>query len=258
MDYIDAVILGIIQGLTEFIPISSSGHLVLTEHFLNIKMPGIMFELSVHMGTLLSVIIYFRKRIVRLVQSIFIADAKEDRKMVLYLIYGTIPVVIFVLLLRGTIEKTFGSPLATSFLLVVTGLILLSTAIPKKGEKGINLIRAIMIGMAQALAIFPGISRSGISISAGLFAGIKPVKAAEFSFLLYIPAMFAALTYKNGELATGNIISAGEYIVGILVSFLTGLLAVYILLGLIKKGKFQYFGVYCLLIGIFGIIYFIS
>jgi undecaprenyl-diphosphatase len=256
MTYWDAVILGLIQGLTEFLPISSSGHLVLSEHLLQVKNPGVRFELLVHFGTLLAVVIYFRNRIIMLLKSLYTANMKAERKLVGFLVIGTIPIVIFALTLKDSIESAFDSPVMVSVFLMVTGGILLLTALPQKRDKNVGIFGAIIIGLGQALAILPGISRSGTSISAGMFYGVKPLVAAEFSFLLSIPAIFGAIVYKLNELSNISVVQVGPYIVGTVFSFLSGLLAVYLLLKLIKKGRFMYFGVYCLLIGLIGLIIF--
>ncbi|MFH2035891.1 MAG: undecaprenyl-diphosphate phosphatase [Candidatus Zixiibacteriota bacterium] len=256
MNYLDAIILGLMQGLTEFLPISSSGHLVLTEHLLGVKMPGVSFELIVHLGTLFSVLVYFRKRIWTISKSVFIPSDMVNRKMIFYIIIATIPVVLIALLLKSQIEEAFQSPLITSFALLITGIILLLTALSDKGTRELKLPRALIIGLGQALAIFPGISRSGTSISAGLFAGVKPMVAAEFSFLLSIPAICGAIVFMISDLFAIDPALFGQYLTGAVVSFLSGLLAVYILLDFIRKGMFKYFGLYCLMIGTFGIIYF--
>lgn len=256
MSYFDAIILGLLQGLTEFLPISSSGHLVLAEHLLGAKMPGVLFELVVHLGTLLSVVIYFRKRISALIRSVFLSEMKDERKLVLYLVIGTIPAVVIALLFKGTIESAFASPLMTSVFLIITGLILLLTVLPKRGVRNVGAASAIIIGIGQAIAIFPGISRSGTTISAGLFAGVKPIVAAEFSFLLSIPAIAGAIVFKGEELLSVDAELIGQYSAGMIISFFSGLLAVYILLDMVRKGRFKYFGIYCLIAGLFGVIYF--
>nr|MBN2276299.1 undecaprenyl-diphosphate phosphatase [candidate division Zixibacteria bacterium] len=256
MSYLDAIILGLVQGLTEFLPVSSSGHLVIAENLLHAKIPGVLFELAVHFGTLMSVVIYFRRKILDLIKSLFIPAMKKERAMVFYLCIGTIPAVIIAILLKDSIEQAFSSPLVTSILLLVTGLILFSTAIPRRNEKDSTIGNSIMVGIGQALAIFPGISRSGTSISFGLFSGLKPVAAAEFSFLLSIPAIIGAIVFKANEIATVNPAMIGQYILGTTMSFLSGLAAVYFLLDIIRKGKFEYFGIYCTIVGFGGIIIF--
>jgi len=247
----------LIQGLTEILPISSSGHLVLTEYIMHLKQPGILFELMVHFGTLLSVLVYFRKRIFMLYKSLFDSSLQTERKMIYYLIVGTIPAVIAALLFGDFFEEAFSSPIMTSIMLLSTGLILLSTKLARPRKLKLNIPRSILIGIGQALAILPGISRSGTTISTGLFIGIKPYEAAEFSFLLSIPAILGAIVFKFESVLSLNLDILWPYLVGTAVAFLTGLFAVYILLDLIRKGKFVYFGIYCLFAGGVGLYYFI-
>jgi len=193
MSYFDAIFLGILQGLTEFLPVSSSGHLVLAEHILHAKNPGVAFELVVHLGTLLSVLIYFRRRILTLLSSFFKKTETDTRRMNYLLLVATIPAVIAGVFFKDFFESAFSAPVMTSIFLMVTGLILLLTALVPKGDNVVTLWRAIFIGIGQAIAILPGISRSGSTISAGLFAGVNPVAAAEFSFLLSIPTIAGAI-----------------------------------------------------------------
>ncbi len=259
MNYFDAILLGIIQGLTEILPISSSGHLVLAKHlpFINLKQPGILFELMVHFGTLLSIMVYFRKKIFCLLKSIFVTSDTAERKIIYYLIVGTIPAVIAALLFEDFFEEAFSSPIMTSIMLLVTGIILLLTRLARAKNLQLNMPRSLLIGIGQALAIMPGISRSGTTISTGLFIGIKPYEAAEFSFLLSIPAVLGAILFKIKSVLSLNAEILGPYMVGTVVAFLIGLFAVYILLDLIRRGKFIYFGIYCLIVGSFGLYYFI-
>jgi undecaprenyl-diphosphatase len=256
MSYFDTILLGIIQGLTEFLPVSSSGHLVLAEHFLNVKIPGVTLELVLHLGTLLAVLIYFHKKILTLIISLFVPEMKPERRMILYLIVGSIPAGFLGFFFKDFFENAFSSPVMTSIFLIITGFILLSTALFRIGRKEITFGRSIIIGLGQAAAILPGISRSGTTISAGLFVGVNPVMAAEFSFLLSIPAIGGAVLLKAKDILEINASLWGHYFAGAVVSFLFGLLSVYLLLGIIKKGKFKYFGVYCLVIGLIGLIHF--
>lgn len=256
MSYLDAVILGLIQGLTEFLPVSSSGHLVLAKHILKTTIPGVSYELIVHMGTLMSVIIYFRRRIIGLLMSIFNPSRMDDRKMLSYLVLGTVPAVIVGPLFRDFIKSSFHSPIVTSIFLMITGAVLLLTTFAPRKEKKIGWLNAIIVGIGQALAIFPGISRSGTSISFGLFAGVKPIAAAEFSFLLSIPVIIGAIIFESEDLMRIETELLGQYFTGAIISFLSGLLTVYILLDIVRKGKFKYFGIYCIVVGLFGLIYF--
>ena len=257
MNYFDAIILGIIQGLTEFLPVSSSGHLVLAEHFLHAKMPGVVFELLLHFGTLLAVLIYFRKKIFFLAKSLFDSTMIAERRMILYLLLGSIPAGLAGILFKDFFEAAFGAPLMTSIMLLITGLMLLTTTLVKKGNNEINITRSIIVGIGQAVAILPGISRSGATISAGLFCGVKPVAAAEFSFLLSIPAVAGAILLKAKEIFSMDTHLIGQYLSGTLISLILGLLSVYMLLGIIKRGKFVYFGIYCLLAGAIGVYHFL-
>ncbi|MFH2050644.1 MAG: undecaprenyl-diphosphate phosphatase [bacterium] len=253
MSYIDAIILGIIQGLTEFLPISSSGHLVLAQNLLGVKQPGVSFELVVHLGTLLAVLVYFRWQLIALIKSIFDSTMKEERSIILFLIVGTIPAVIVGLFFKDFFEEAFGSPAFTSAMLIVTGLILFSTKLVKQGNKQVSLITAIIMGIGQAFAILPGISRSGSTIAAGMLFGVYPSKAAEFSFLLAIPAILGAVVLKFSDLLAIDKALIGHYAVGAVFSFIFGLAAVSMLLAIVKKGKLEYFAYYCVAVGSVGL-----
>lgn len=253
MSYLDAIILGIVQGLTEFLPVSSSGHLVLTEAILKVKQPGVSFELIVHVGTLLAVLVYFYRPLLRLVQSLYTGSMVAERRMIGWLILGSIPAAIVGLALEDFFESAFSEPAITAAMLLVTGVLLLSTRFVRKGEKPLGGVSAIIMGLGQAMAIMPGISRSGSTICFGLFSGVKPAEAAEFSFLLSIPAIAGAVILKYQELAGIPSPLVGPYIAGALAAFALGLFAVYAVLATIKKGKFEYFAYYCFAAGALGL-----
>ncbi|MDH4156696.1 MAG: undecaprenyl-diphosphate phosphatase [candidate division Zixibacteria bacterium] len=257
MSYLDAIILGILQGLTEFLPVSSSGHLVLTQALLGVKEPGVAFELLVHLGTLLAVVIYFRHRLGRLVASLFHRDRKPERAVVGYLVIGTVPAGVAGVLFKDFFEGAFSNPLMTAMMLFATGLILLSTYLVPAGRRDVSVISSVVMGLGQALAIMPGISRSGSTIAAGMLTGVKPSEAAEFSFLLAIPAIAGAVAFKVDELLELKSQLAGQYLVGTIVSFLFALVAVYTVLAVIKRGKFQYFAYYCFAAGAVGLYLFL-
>jgi len=256
MNYLDAIVLGIIQGLTEFLPVSSSGHLVLAEHLLNVKMPGVTFEVLIHLGTLVSVLIYFRARLYRLVQALFVRDMVGERQILLFLLIGTVPAGVAGILLRDLFETTFSNPVETSVELIITGLILLIPRFFRAGNKGMSIGSAIVMGIGQAIAILPGISRSGTTIVSGMLAGVKPSEAAEFSFLLSIPAIGGAILLEAKHLLDMPTVLIMPYSVATLISFLFGLLSVYVVLTSVKRGKFDYFAYYCFAIGAFGLYYF--
>jgi undecaprenyl-diphosphatase len=164
VSYFDAVILGVLQGLTEFLPVSSSGHLVLAQAILGVKQSGVTFEVLVHLGSLLAVLVYFRRRLGLLIQSLWTREMAGERRTVAYLAIGTVPAVVAALLFRDFFERAFSNPLMTSFMLLVTGLILVSTRFAARRRRKISLFSAIIMGFGQALAILPGISRSGTTI----------------------------------------------------------------------------------------------
>lgn len=245
MTYFDAVLLGILQGLTEFLPVSSSGHLVLAQAILGVKQPGVSFEVLAHLGTLLAVFIYFRPQIALLVRSVFEGNMKEERAIIGYLIIGTIPAGLAGLLFKDFFEQAFSNPAMTSLMLFVTGLILLSTRFYRRGGKRVGILSAIIMGIGQAAAILPGISRSGTTIAAGMASGVEPSRAAEFSFLLAIPAILGAMVLKGNELLNIESSLIGQYLVGMVFSFLLGLVAVHLVLAVVKRGKLDYFAYYC-------------
>jgi len=257
MNYLDAIVLGIIQGLTEFLPVSSSGHLVLAEQLLNVKMPGVTFEVIIHLGTLVSVLIYFRTRLWRLVKALFDREMVGERRMVLYLVIGTVPAGLAGILLKDLFEKTFSNPVETSIELIITGLILLIPRFFRVGSKGVSLGSTIIMGIGQAIAILPGISRSGTTIVSGMLAGVKPSEAAEFSFLLSIPAIGGAVLLEGKHLLEIQSALLLPYTVATIVSFLFGLLSVYVVLASVKRGKFDYFAYYCFAIGAIGLYHFL-
>ena len=257
MTYLDAVFLGLLQGLTEFLPVSSSGHLVLGQHLLGVKQPGVAFEVLVHLGTLASVVVYFRRRLWRLVKSLYTRELSEERRIIGLLIVGTVPAVLAGLFLEDFFERAFSDPLVTSIMLAVTGLILLSTRFVRKGERAPDLKSSLIMGIGQALAIMPGISRSGTTISAGLLVGVRPSEAAEFSFLLAIPAIAGAALLEWRALFNLGAELAGPYAVATLLSFASGLLAVYAVLAVIRRGHFEYFAYYCFAAAALGVYLFV-
>ena len=246
MDFLDALILGILQGITEFLPVSSSGHLVIGQKLLGINVPGNAFEVILHIGTLMSILVVFWPDIHRL-----LGDIKDynTRIYIFTLLLGTTPAIIVGLLSKDQIASMFDNTHTVALALIVTGIILISSKWFLNKKSDLTLIKGFNIGLAQALAIIPGISRSGVTICTGLMMGLSTKEAARFSFLLAIPAISGA-----GILTAMDIdkISLGMDVifVGFLSSFLVGWAALKWLLNLLKTGKFHWFGVYCLLLGI--------
>ncbi len=259
MNIFDAIILGLVQGLTEFLPISSSGHLVICQFLLGIKEPDIGMAVWLHFGTLLAVIAFYRSRIIEIIKSVMGSPAQpeSDRKMVMALIIGTIPAAVIGLLFESNISEMFGSPRFASMMLLVTGLILLSTKwMSNRGVK-VSIKRGGIIGLAQAFAILPGISRSGSTIGCAMLMGIEPAKAAEFSFLLSIPVIGGAFLIdlvRSFEklLYSGDIVI---YLVGLTVSGAVGYVSIHYLLKIIRRGRLFFFGFYCLVVGTVSLIF---
>jgi len=257
-----SIILGIVQGLTEFLPISSSGHLVLVENYIGFKSPGILFEVLLHFATLVAIVIVFAKRIGKIIKSIFTSRIRikgknwivkdENLALFFYLLWASIPAAIVGIFLKSGIEKLFSNPLVVSIMFLVTGCLLFSTRFIKiKKKHKHNGFSATLIGIAQAFAIIPGISRSGATISAGLWTGISREASAEFSFILVIPAILGAMVLEIKELTLSiehGLINI--YLVGALAAFITGLCSLLFLLRIVKKGRLHYFSYYCWLVGI--------
>lgn len=248
--------------MTEFLPVSSSGHLVISEGLFGIRSDDIIFEVLVHFGTLIAVLIYFRKKIYDIIKAIFTAVFRKsgpisspDLKLALFLVIGTVPAVIIGLLFEELIVEAFKSPRWASGMLLVTALILFSTRWAVDRSKNLGSPQALAVGLAQALAIMPGISRSGSTISMGMWLGMNKSEAAEFSFLLSIPAIAGATIFKLPDMfaSAGDTDLLPVYLAGALVSAIVGYLSIAFLLSVIKKGKFFYFGLYCLIIGFLGI-----
>jgi undecaprenyl-diphosphatase len=263
MTFFEAIILGLVQGLTEFLPVSSSGHLVLSQELMGVEDKGVTFEILVHFGTLLSVIIYFWKRLWGLFLSIFPPfkeERKEDRKMIGYLAIASVPAAIVGFSpLKDHFEGAYEKPALVGLLLVLTGAILfLPRLLKTKGTKEVGIKSAIAMGLGQALAILPGVSRSGSTIVSGMVSGTKSSAAAEFSFLMAIPAIAAASLLEVKDLVTIETELLGAYIAGGVVAFLSGLAAIYTVLAAIRRGKFEYFGVYCVIAGLLAFFYFRS
>ena len=246
MDFLYALILGSLQGITEFLPVSSSGHLVLGQKLLGINVPGNAFEVILHIGTLMSILVVFYPDIHRLLSAI---KDYHTRTYIFTLVLGTTPAIIVGLSLKDQIALMFDNSHSVALALIVTGIVLISSKWFLNKKSDLTLIKGFNIGLAQALAIIPGISRSGVTICTGLAMGLSTKEAARFSFLLAIPAISGA-----GILTAMDIdkISLGMDVifVGFLSSFLVGWAALKWLLNLLKTGKFHWFGVYCLLLGI--------
>ena len=255
MDWIQALLLGLVQGITEFLPISSSGHLVLSQHLLNIKESGILIEVALHFGTLIAIIIYYYNNLVDLSKD-FVYNRQNSRSYILKIVIATLPAIVVGLFLQDIIEEYFTiNVIKITFLL--TGIILMSTLFYSNNKNSnISIKKAIIIGLMQALAILPGISRSGITISIAMLLGIKKEESARFSFYLAIPILSGAVLLQIYKI--NNMISINYFplIIGIISSALTGYMVIGWLLSVIYRGKFWLFSIYCIMLSIITIIIF--
>ncbi len=266
MNAVSSFFLGVVQGLTEFLPVSSSGHLVFFQNLLGFKEPEILFDVSLHLGTLLAVFVFFRADLMQIVLDIkgYLTDLISKKETVssinkrphalfaLWVIIGTIPTGIIGLLFKDTLESLFGKVHLVGIMIIVTGIILAITRLIPKGymkRDKIGLITALIVGISQGVAITPGISRSGTTIVCGLLCGMERELAARFSFLLSIPAIIGAMILQ----LTSHDFHAMQYtpmIIGFIVSVITGFLALKILMKMVKRGNLSWFAPYCWAIGL--------
>ena len=265
---IQAIILGIVQGLTEFLPVSSSAHLVFMSDILGVQQ-NVAFDTLLHLGTLLAVVGYFWKDLVVIISSflsslldIFRGRFKEGleetpfKKLSWLLLVGTIPAGVMGILFKSEFEALFNSILYVGIFLLITGLLLWGAERVKPGDKDVKDIsfkNAIVIGVAQGIAIAPGISRSGATIAAGLFSGLNRELAARFSFLLSIPAILGAALVQAKDITSFDV-STSVLIVGFVSAAIFGYLAIKLLLKIIKERSLMIFAYYCWIIGIAAII----
>jgi len=248
MDFIKAIILGIVQGITEWLPISSSGHLVIADKLLG-SQANIVFDLVLHLGSLAAVLLFFHKDILSIIKAWLKWQSKSyEFKMGLYIIAGSVPIAVIGVIFQDIVEKAFSSIFFVGFAFLINGAILFSTKFAK-GKKPLSMKLAVVVGAAQAVALAPGISRSGSTISAGMLAGMDKEKVAKFSFLLGIPAILGAIVFKFWSAAIAPI-EIPYILVGFIAAFITGLLALPVLMSIIKKGRFYRFSWYCFALGI--------
>lgn len=247
-------VLGVVQGLTEFLPVSSSGHLVISQRLLGLDPPGVLLEAFLHWGTLAAVVWIFRADLWEMIRSLTPRGSIEGRKELGMIVAGTIPIVVVGLLLRSTIGAIFSSLAIVGASLLATAVLLALTAFVRhRAERNrARFADALIVGLAQAASILPGISRSGASIAAGRFAGMTPSGAARFSFLLAVPALFGAgLVSLWDALGTGGAQASWlGLLVGTATAFLVGLGAIKILLAVVSRGRFWVFSIYCAIVGI--------
>ncbi|PIU03971.1 undecaprenyl-diphosphatase UppP [Candidatus Shapirobacteria bacterium CG08_land_8_20_14_0_20_39_18] len=243
MNIIDVLVLAVVQGLTEFLPISSSGHLAIFQKLLGFNQPVVFFDILLHLGSLMAILIFFRKKLIKFL----------DKKYFLLLVIGTIPAVIFSLLFDKKIESSFTSIKLIGLLFIVNAFLLLSTKFIKKQVKNLGQItwkNAAIVGIFQAIAVLPSISRSGATITSALWQGFSPTDAFEFSFFLAIPAIIGAFVFKIKDISLYSSQDLVFGTIGLLVSLLVSYFALGLLQKILKSANFFWFGIYCLILGI--------
>lgn len=260
MSLIEAIVLGIVQGLTEFLPVSSSGHLELTKTILgdnSVPEESLMMTVVLHAATALSTIVIFRKDIIELITGLFQFKNNDQFQYSLKIVVSMIPAALVGVFLEDEIEQLFGGQiLLVGLMLLVTGTLLFLADRAKNTLKKVSLPNALVIGIAQAVAILPGISRSGATISTSVLLGIDRQKAARFSFLMVVPLILGKMAK---DIISGDLLESQTetslLIAGFIAAFVAGLLACQWMIGLVRKSQLKYFSFYCYLIGLAAIIY---
>ena len=270
MEPFQAIVLGIVQGLTEFLPVSSSGHLVLAQHLFGLREPALAFDVSVHVGTLAAVLVFFRHDVAALLRAVFgfagrwlarraaLAEVfqQPDLKLAWLIIVGSVPTAIIGLAFHEVADRLFSSVHLVGGALMVTAVLLLATRwspVNARTVEGFTTAAAVAIGVIQGVAIIPGISRSGATIALGLLLGLNRDMAARFSFLLSVPAICGAALLAAKDLAGGNIPPA-TVALGTVVSAVVGYSALWMLVYIVRRGRLHLFAPYCALVGIVALL----
>jgi len=241
----EALLMGIAQGLSEFFPVSSSGHLVMVEALLGFDQKGIVFEIAVHVATLLSVVLFYRKRIA----ALFMGAVKRDRDSIDYILklgVATVPAAVLVMVAGDFLESQFDAPRVAGVCLLITGCLVWTTkyTLPRANGSDISWGSALLIGCAQAFAILPGISRSGSTVVVGLALGVKGAVAAEFSFLMSVIAITGAMLFKLPELMETQEAALGNMMIGSVAALVFGILALFWFVRFLQAQRFHYFAFY--------------
>ena len=260
MGILEAILIGIIQGLTEFLPVSSSGHIELSKAILGTNIEGeenVLFTVVLHAATALSTIIIFRKEIVQIFKGLFMFTWNDEFKISLRIIISMFPAAAVGVVFKDEIDSFFtGKIMLVGFMLLITGIVLFLADKAKNTTKDVGVLEAILIGVAQAIAILPGISRSGATIGTSVLLGVDRMKAARFSFLMVVPLIFGKMAklILDGEISfqSNDVLAYG---VGFLSAFIVGLLACTWMIALVKKSQLKYFSFYCFIVGIIAISY---
>jgi len=260
MNWLQALVLGLIQGLTEFLPVSSSGHLVIGREILGVEAAeDLVFEITVHVATVLATIIVFRKQIWKLLCGLFKFKYNDETDYILKICLSMIPVFIVGMFFKDKVESLFSSLLVVGLALVVTAMLLFFSDIyggrgkvaARQYRNGIGWWQAFVVGVGQAFAVIPGLSRSGTTISTGLLCGVKRSEVAQFSFLMVLVPILgeAFLDLVGGDVASSSV-GAFPLLVGFLAAFVSGLFACKVMIALVKKARLRWFALYCAIVGL--------
>ncbi len=260
MGLLESIILGVIQGLTEFLPVSSSGHLELAKVILgdeSLPKESLLMTVVLHFATALSTVVIFRKRIVEIVKGLFSFSLNEDFFFAVKIVISMMPAAVIGILFNDEIEALFSSQvLLVGAMLLVTGLLLFLADRAKNTGEPVSMINAVIIWIAQAIAILPGISRSGATISTSVLLGVDRTKAAEFSFLMVVPLIFGKVAK---DLMDGGVMPESiNYLnlsCGFVAAFVSGLLACTWMISIVKKSELKHFAIYCFVVGFSSILY---
>lgn len=252
--------LAVLQGATEFLPVSSSAHLALFQHVFESKLDNLAFDVILHIGTLVSLLIFYRKEILRISNAFFLKlagklpeERNQDWQLALLVLWGSIPAAFIGIGFQKFFEEAVDRPLWVSLELIATGVFLYLSRYSRPKGRELNYKNTFVIGLSQAVSILPGISRSGATITTGLFLGLDRKKAADYSFLLSIPAIAGAALLEVPKLfkSENPANDWGLFIAGASVSFLSGLLAIYLLLKILRNHSLEGFSYYCWVVGLF-------
>ena len=242
----EALLLGFIQGATEFLPVSSSGHLVIAQALLDVDVPGILFEVAVHVATLTSIVLVYRTRVFDLMRG-SVAGDRETLEYVGLVVIATIPAGLLGVFAKDKIEALFGNPYVPGVALLVTGTFLWSSraALANAAAERPTRVTALLIGLAQAFALVPGISRSGATVVAALWLGLEAREAAAFSFLMALPAIAGAAVLQIPDVSGLGGLSVSALILGGAAAAITGVLAIRTFVAMLARGSFHFFAPYC-------------
>lgn len=254
MEWVTALFLGIVQGLTEFLPVSSSGHLVIARRLLpGIEIPGVLFEVVVHLGTLGAVLAMFRREVFAMVKALGPGGEEDDRRLILYVLAASVPTAFAGFLLKDFIRSLFQSVGTVGVMLLITGALLYLSEVfarPVADLRTMGWKRAFGVGVAQSFALMPGISRSGSTIAAGRMLGVSGEDAARFSFLISIPAVAGATLLEAREAGPITAEAMNLCLVGGAAAFFTGLGSLSLLMAVVRKSRMRWFALYCWAVGL--------